>query len=46
MERTLVETLFRLDCGEQCDFFNITDYSATLDDDDWVTTWTLRYIER
>ena len=31
---------------EQCDFFNITDYSATLDDDDWVTTWTLRYIER
>ena len=46
MERFLVETLFRLDCGEQCDFFNITDYSAALDDDDWVTTWTLRYIER
>ena len=46
MERFLVETLFRLDCGEQCDFFNITDYSAALDDDDWVSTWTLRYIER
>lgn len=46
LERSLVETLFRLDCGEKCDFFNITDYSATLDDDDWVTTWTLRYIER
>lgn len=46
MERNLVEALSRLDCGEQCDFFSITDYSSTLDDDDWVTTWTVRYIER
>lgn len=46
MERNLVEALSRLDCGERCDFFNITDYSATLDDDDWITTWTIRYIER
>lgn len=46
MERNLVEALSRLDCGERCDFFNITDYSATLDDDEWITTWTIRYIER
>ena len=45
MERRLEESLCRLDCGERCDFFSITDYSASLDDDDWVTTFTIRYVE-
>lgn len=46
MEEKLVEALGRMDCGERCDFFNLIDSSSALDGDDWVTTWTVRYIER
>ena len=45
-EEKLVEALGRMDCGERCDFFNLIDSSSALDGDDWVTTWTVRYIER
>lgn len=46
MEEKLVEALGWMDCGERCDFFNLIDSSSALDGDDWVTTWTVRYIER
>ena len=46
MEERLVKALDGMDCGERCDFFNLMDSSSSLDGDDWVTTWTVRYIER
>lgn len=46
LEGRLVDTLGKMDCGERCDFFNLTDSSSTLDGDDWMTTLTVRYIER
>lgn len=46
LEDALMIDLTQLPLPENCDLFQITDKSGNLENDDWVTVWTARYISQ